>query len=284
MMKKVIVLSLVLAFCLSSAWALTPAIHSQAALKIAKEWENKRIKPILSTDGMITYMYGVTAVTVITKLFHSTDITLQAGETIEHIDAGDTIRWQVSPAYHGEGANKTLHVFVKPTDVGLRTSLTILTSKRAYRFSLKSSKTEHMAIVGFQYPEHYQDIVAKLKVENAIEKAKQQKVTIPDPMGEKKRYSIADLDFGYEIDGDDAVWKPVRVYNDGVKTIIELPEKAKYTKVPVLSVLDDSKEKAIANYRLLNNKFVVDMLFDKAILVSGVGGNQTRVTIEHKGN
>ncbi len=284
MMKKVVIVSLILAFCFGNSWALAPEVHNQAAIELAKEWQNKRIKPILSTEGMITYLYGVTAVTVITKLFHSTDIQLQAGETIEFIDAGDTVRWQIAPAYHGEGPNKTLHVFVKPTDVGLKTSLTVLTSKRAYRFSLASSKNQHMAIVGFQYPQHYQDIVADLKIQHAMEKAKTEKVTIPDPEANEKRMSIADLDFKYEIEGDDPDWKPIRVYNDGVKTIIELPEKAKYTNVPVLSVMDDSDEKAIVNYRLLNNRFVVDKLFAKAILVSGVGRNQTRVTIEYKEN
>ncbi len=284
MMKKVIILSIALAFFAGNVCALTPALHNQAALKLAEEWQNKRIKPILSQDGMILYLYGATAVTVKTKLFHSTDIQLEAGETVEYINAGDTVRWQIAPAYHGKGESKTLHVFVKPTDVGLKTNLTVLTSKRAYRFNLESSAKEHMPIVGFQYPRHYQDLVAKLKIQDEIERAKEKKRTIPSPEAEDKRLSIANLDFEYEIDGDDPVWKPVRVYNDGVKTIIELSEKARHTKVPVLSVIDDGNEKAIVNYRLLNNKFVVDMLFEKAILVSGVGGDQVKVTIKHKGN
>lgn len=282
MMKKFIILNVVLAFFGCNAWAMTPALHNKAALKLAEEWQNKRIKPILSYDGMILYLYGATAVTVKTRLFHSTDIQLEAGETVEHINAGDTVRWQVAPAYHGKGENKTLHVFVKPTDVGLKTNLTVLTSKRAYRFNLESSGKDHMPIVGFQYPKQYQDIVAQLKIQDELERADERKKTLPSPDADDKRLSIANLDFEYEIDGDDPVWKPIRVYNDGVKTIIELPEKAKYTKVPVLSVIDDGNEKAIVNYRLLNNKFVVDNLFEKAILVSGVGRHQTKVTIEHK--
>lgn len=285
-MKKYIVvfISLIFALTFGNAWAISPILQEEAAMKLAKEWQNKRIKPILSQDGKIVYLYGATAVTVKTKPYHTTDIELQAGETISAISVGDTVRWEIAPAYHGEGKNKTLHVFIKPTDVGLKTNITILTNKRAYRFNLESSKTQHMPIVGFQYPKHYQDIVAGLKVQDEIERAKERERTIANPEIKEKRMSIADLDFNYVIEGDDPVWKPVRVYNDGVKTIIELPEKAKYSKVPVLSVIDDTKQKGIVNYRLLNNKFVVDMLFHKAILVSGVGGDQVTVEIEWEKN
>ncbi len=283
MIKKVIlIISLALVLSINSVWAISPLLHNKAALQLAEEWQNKRIKPILSLDGKIVYVYGATAVTVLTKLYHSTDIELQAGETLQSISTGDTVRWVIEAAYHGKGKSKTLHIFVKPHDAGLTTNLTVLTSKRAYRFNLKSSKTEHMGIVGFEYPKHYQDIVRNLKAQDAIEKAKKEKITIPSPLKKDKRLSIADLDFNYGIDGDEPVWKPVRVYNDGVKTIIELAEKAKYTRVPVLSIIDEGNEKAIVNYRLLNNKFVVDMLFEKAILVSGVGRDQVKVIIEHK--
>ncbi|MBU1386948.1 MAG: P-type conjugative transfer protein TrbG [Proteobacteria bacterium] len=283
MKKKIsIIFTLTLLFSVCNAWAVTATLQNKAALILAEEWQNKRIEPILSEDGKIIYVYGATAVTIKTKLYHSTDIELEAGETIEALNAGDTIRWHFTPAYHGTLEAKTLHIFVKPIETGLKTNLTILTNKRAYRFNLESSKKDHMSIVGFEYPKHYSDIVANLKIQDQIEKEKAKKNSLPTIEDTSKRIAITALDFKYEIDGDEPSWKPVRVYNDGVKTIIELPEKAKYTKVPVLSVIDENRQKAIVNYRLLNNKFVVDMLFHKAILVSGVGGDQTIVNIEHK--
>ncbi|MCP3876130.1 MAG: P-type conjugative transfer protein TrbG [Desulfobacteraceae bacterium] len=282
--KILILISIALVFCVSNAWSMTSTAQKKAAVILAEKWQNNRIEPILSLDGKITYLYGATAVTIKTKLYHSTDIELQPGETIEALDAGDTVRWVFRPAYHGTGKAKTLHIFVKPTDTNLKTNLTILTNKRAYRFNLESSKKDHMSIVGFEYPKHYQDIVAGLKIQDQIEKEKAKKNSLPKVENTSKRIAVADLDFNYNINGDTPSWKPIRVYNDGVKTIIELPEKAKYTKVPVLSVVDENKQKAIVNYRLLDNKFVVDMLFHKAILVSGVGRDQTKVTIEYKEN
>ena len=41
-------------------------------------------------------------------------------------------------------------------------------------------------------------------------------------------------------------------------------------------------EAAIVNYRLQGSRFVVDSIFDKAILISGVGDRQDRVTITRR--
>jgi type IV secretion system protein VirB9 len=35
----------------------------------------------------------------------------------------------------------------------------------------------------------------------------------------------------------------------------------------------------MVNYRLQGDRYIVDTVFDKAILIAGVGGNQRRVTI-----
>jgi type IV secretory pathway VirB9-like protein len=85
MTKKLIILTSILVFFSCNAWAITEVLQKKAALTLAEEWQNRRIKPILSQDGKITYLYGATAVTVKTKLYHSTDIELQAGETVTHI-------------------------------------------------------------------------------------------------------------------------------------------------------------------------------------------------------
>ena len=57
------------------------------------------------------------------------------------------------------------------------------------------------------------------------------------------------------------------------------------TEAPTLLVIrkdgdafsDD--ESVMVNYRVQNNRYIVDTLFDKAILVAGVGDSQDRVTI-----
>jgi len=57
------------------------------------------------------------------------------------------------------------------------------------------------------------------------------------------------------------------------------------TEAPTLLVvrkdggLFSDAETVMVNYRVQNNRYIVDSVFDKAILVAGVGSSQDRVTI-----
>ena len=96
--------------------------------------------------------------------------------------------------------------------------------------------------------------------------------------------AIGNLDFAYSVTGDTA-WKPLRVYNDGQKTIIQMPSIMAQTEAPTLLLLNkeggifSEDETVMVNYRLQGDRYIVDTVFDKAILIAGVGGNQSRVTI-----
>ena len=59
-----------------------------------------------------------------------------------------------------------------------------------------------------------------------------------------------------------------------------MPRSVKSTNIPLLMTLEpESKKPVIVNYRYQNNKFIVDALFDKAVLISGVGMKQKKITI-----
>ncbi|HDX6242850.1 TPA: TrbG/VirB9 family P-type conjugative transfer protein, partial [Campylobacter fetus subsp. venerealis] len=77
------------------------------------------------------------------------------------------------------------------------------------------------------------------------------------------------LDFGYTIEGKSDL-KPLRVYNNGIKTYIQMPKNMKFYEAPSLMILDKNNNKEIVNYRLKFDTFIVDRLFSKAILISGV--------------
>ena len=98
---------------------------------------------------------------------------------------------------------------------------------------------------------------------------------------------LGDLSFDYELSGS-ASWKPVRVYNDGRKTIIEMPGTMQQTEAPTLLVvrkeggLFTDDETVLVNYRVQGNRYIVDTVFDRAILIAGVGSSQDRVTISRR--
>lgn len=261
---------------------LTPS--ERKILELSKKWDRRSEKLPLFGDGEILYyLYDNTSVTIISGLFRTTDIFLQPGEDIKHIDCGDTVRWIISVGYEGEGSRVIPHIFIKPRVADLLTTLTILTDRRAYHFLLKSQEREHNAIVGFQYPEDIKRVVDSVTKREVKAQATQEFYKINSIDG---RLSVEDLDFNYAISQSGfshVYWKPLRVYNDGQKTIIEMPKIVKNKEVPVLYTLGHGNEEEIVNYRYKNNRFVVDKLFDKALLVSGSGSNKKSVTIEYKG-
>jgi type IV secretion system protein VirB9 len=133
-----------------------------------------------------------------------------------------------------------------------------------------------MSRIGFTYPE---DANAKWEALKAHEAKAEKDSTIPQT-GEY----LGDLNFNYDVDGD-ARWKPVRVYNNGIKTIIQMPGTMEQTEAPVLLVIRSEggvftdEEKDIVNYSVQGDRFIVDTVFDKAVLIAGVGSGQDRVTI-----
>ena len=250
---------------------LTP--NEQKALKIARDWQARsatQLPPVPGPDGAIQFLHGSVQPSIVCAVMQVTDIELQPGEQINNINIGDSARWLVEPAVTGAGVAEVQHIVVKPMDVGLETSLMVTTNRRTYHFRLKSHKTEYMPKVSFIYPDAVQQRFLALKERQTEEKEKN---TIP----ETQEY-LGNLDFAYRISGDNAPWKPVRVYNDGTKTIIQMPPKMRQTEAPSLLVMTNEGE-ALVNYRLQGDRFIVDQLFDKAMLIAGVGSKQTKVTI-----
>ena len=62
-----------------------------------------------------------------------------------------------------------------------------------------------------------------------------------------------------------------------------MPSIMQMYEAPVLLTLNDGTE-SLVNYRLHGDTFIVDQLFDRAVLLSGVGSNQSKVTIERDSN
>lgn len=260
----------------------TLTAQERAALAIAKRWEAGSatgIKPVAGPGGTIKFLYGAQQPSIVCAVLQVCDVSLQAGEQVNSINLGDTARWTVEPAITGSGPNEVQHLIIKPMDVGLETSLVVTTNRRSYHLRLRSHRTEYMPQVSFTYPEEAQ---AKWDVIQRREKQERADNTLP-ATGEY----LGDLSFDYELSGS-ASWKPVRVYNDGRKTIIEMPGAMQQTEAPTLLVVrreggafsDD--ETVMVNYRIQGQRYIVDTVFDRAILIAGVGKSQDRVTITRR--
>lgn len=269
----------------------SPVLSDQEkqALAIAKRWQagngNGGIKPFAGPDGSIQFAYGVQSPSVVCAVLQICDITLEPGEFApqDGVNLGDSQRWTVSSTVSGSGQNETQHILLKPMDVGLSTTVVITTNRRAYHIRLKSHRTDFMPKVSFTYPQDRQAEWGRVQsLQNEIAQKQREENTMPG----SKEY-LGNLSFDYEIKGK-APWKPIRAYNDGHKTIVQLPETIQQAEAPTLLLLNkkgslfSEPETGLVNYRLQGDRFIVDSVFNKAVLISGVGKRQVKVTITRK--
>lgn len=203
------------------------------------------------------------------------DIELQPGEKVIGVpDVGDSVRWGISPAHSGSGADEVTHVIVKPHEAGLDTNLVIATDRRMYHLRLVSSPTNYVSDVAFSYPA---DDKAAWDATIAANEAKKSDVVATLP-----KLTADALNFSYSIKdvSGSPKWMPLRVFDDGSHTYIQMPPGMAATEAPVLVLLDKSGDEQLVDYRLRGDYFVVDRIIDRAALEAGVGHSRDRVVIK----
>jgi P-type conjugative transfer protein TrbG len=261
------------------AYSLVVPFHAFAAdgvtaneakgMGISTQWRGSRGLVTKGADGKVIFLYGEVQPSVVCSPLQVCDIELQGGEVVRDVLVGDTVRWKVEPATSGAAGGQAIHLIVKPSEPGLVTSMVVTTSRRTYHIQLKSHSTQYMARVGFEYPE---DVSTKLADINARLEAS----TIPGA-----GVPAEQLNFSYSVSGS-AGWRPTRVYSDGLKTYIQFPRSISGQDAPVLFVTSGGQNR-IVNYRMKGDMMVVDYHVDRAVLVSGVGWKQEKITIRRGG-
>lgn len=236
-----------------------------------------------STDffnSMMTYNYmpGV-LYTIYTAPMHITDITLAPGEKLISEAAGDTLRWQVAQTYSGQGSDLTQHILVKPTQSGLNNTMVITTDQRVYHVILQSTDNSYMASVQWTYGN---DMVSYGNNANATPPATSSNNNDPS-------VDLTNLNFNYKfgmVQGDRPAWYPVRVFNDGRQTYIQLPQNYDSTQLPMLFVADDSGNYGTSvNWRYRAPYMIADVVLKNARLQTGVPSTtQTVVQIKATGS
>lgn len=200
-----------------------------------------------------------------------TDIALQPGEQLVGagpVAAGDTVRWIIGDTESGSGANRRIHILVKPTRADLQTNLVINTDRRTYHIELRAAERTYMASVSWSYP---QDELIALRRQNAEARAAQPAATSPLD-------ALESLNFRYRIEGDNPAWRPVRAFDDGRQVFIEFPSGIAQGEMPPLWIIGAQGGAELVNYRVRGRYMVVDRLFGGAELRLG-GERQRRVRI-----
>lgn len=237
--------------------------------RLSGQWQSSDGVVTRGPDGKVIFLFGEIQPSIVCSPLQVCDIELQAGEIVRDVLLGDTVRWKVEPATSGAPEAQAVHLIVKPAEPDLETSMVVTTSRRTYHIRLKSHHRDYMARVGFEYPD---DIAMRLKEINARMDAS----TVPGAGVPAEK-----LNFGFHMSGS-ARWRPTRIYSDGEKTYIQFPSTLSGQDAPVLFVVSGG-ENRIVNYRMKGVLMVVDYAIDKAILVSGVGRQQQKISIRRGG-
>lgn len=269
-------------------------VQQKAGLAIAGRWRDAgaggAAPPVAGADGAVVFAFGGAEPTVVCAVLQVCDVELQAGEQVNSINIGDSARWLITPAVSGPQAGEVQHLVIKPMDVGLATSLMVTTDRRTYHMALVSRREDYMPRVAFTYPADTAAQWANLRRHVAEAAALEQARVARDTAMPGARAAngsqeyLANLRFNYTITGE-ADWKPVRVFNDGAKTVIEMPRTLPQGEAPALVVLrkggaiSNAADTTLVNYRVQDGRYIVDQVFDQAVLVAGVGKRQERVTI-----
>lgn len=187
-----------------------------------------------------------------------TALSLGVGEEIVSLAAGDSVRWQIAQTSSGSGPQSQAHVLIKPFERGLSTSLVITTSQRVYLLLLRSGDTFIAQVSWTPAP-------PPMPPPPVAEQAPASAVGAPS---EPQMLATA---FHIKPRGRRPAWTPSAVMTDGRRTYVAMPLQALSAEIPVLSLIDESGQSALANYRQEGALLIVDGVIGLAELRLGVG-------------
>ena len=256
-----------------------------SAAAVSHQWETGVATPTPGSDGRVLYVFGQGMPVMVCAPLRVCAIELQAGEHLQsQPQIGDSRRWEITPVMSGSGLDVTPLLIVKPIEPGLETDLIVPTDRRTYVLRLVSDPTRFASRLAFQYPGENsvkwatfqaQQDAAKSDADTIAEqeRAKDKQAGVV-PMADD---ALDNLYFDYKLSGD-ASLRPERVLDDGQHTYLIYPNDGRFRELPTLLMVVSGKTELV-NFRVDGSRYIVDRLFDRAVLVVGVGKKQTRVTI-----
>jgi type IV secretion system protein VirB9 len=241
-----------------------------------RAYQTSGIARTVVQGNFVTFPYGHAQPTLTCTVLRACVIELEAGEIVLARIAGDTERWEISPAPAGPDG-RTVLIVVKPRDCNVTTNLVLATDRRVYDLTLDAPpcrgrstnpQQPYVRHVRFYYPD---ETIARWAE--------------PPPSAPGRiAPDVLALNFAYRVKKDRRFpWQPAQVFDDGARVYLKLPEEARHAEAPVLFVLEPDGSKVLINYTVTGgDTYVTDRLFDRGVLVAGVDGKERRVLIERK--
>lgn len=216
---------------------------------------------------------------IITSPKAITDFRLKPGESIagQPIVNNSTTSWQFTMGTSIENGETIQHLFIKPSIVGLDTSMIILTNQRTYYFRVASFEESYMTALRFNYPiDSGKGYFVTEDFENFISEQNKAK--------EETGYTInmSNVNYNYKISKykGNPTWIPQSCFSDGLKTYIQFPiVMLKTDEMPSVYV-EKGGAVTLVNYRVKGNVYMIDTIIsdDQRILLKSSEKEQVRIT------
>lgn len=247
--------------------------------------EQKAI-PMPADNRLVVYPYDPNdTYPVLTIPGSATHIELEPGEEVQAFALGDSIQWKVEK-------NRN-NVFIRPLRPNAFTSATMVTNRRTYQLTFRSSPPggNWYQRVNWQYPDMivFDADTAPRPMEQKMPLQQPQAgfsgiggAGMPGSMnprdmpitdlspGVRPATSTADiinnLNFDYKITGE-ADFRPNEVFDDGTFTYVKLPLKTR--QMPALFVKGPTGTYDLINYTIQDRTLKVQGIFSTAVLKIG---------------
>ncbi len=264
---------------------VTLSATAQQAVEFSASWRAQQNGAAPGPDGRVLFAFGAGLPSVVCAPLRVCLIELQPGEKLlGEPQIGDSVRWNVAPATYGKGDENTAVLVLKPQMPGLDTNLLITTDRRAYYVRLVSKAEDYVSRVAFVYND---DDGGRKWKEHFAEQKRAELVTARDSGQAQPALLLAveHLHFDYQIKGGDENIRPRRVFDDGSKTYIQMSANVANREAPVFVVVGPDGKGEVVNYRMRDQIYIVDRLFERAQLVLGSGKKAQKVEISraHRG-
>lgn len=235
----------------------------------------------IDVNGFTVFPYGHGHAELACGVLRVCVVQLAPGETLTVPPiVSDTARWAVRVVREGDGNHAPVAIVqVKYCD--LAANLVLVTEGRVYRllldspacdakrenFTARSSPATHVA---FYYPD-----------ESGVPGPAPTLVHAP-----RRAPASAPMvvNRAYVVKADKAIaWRPSLVYDDGTRTVIELPAAARREALPVLYGLAEDGSREVVKYTVMGSTYTADRVFRAAALVVRSGKAERVVRIENRG-
>lgn len=209
--------------------SLTQTERTQRAIEF---WANRTGAVIPGPDGRVVHVFGQATPTLVCTPGQACLLELEPGEVVQdNVVQADLMGWSVELRLRDIDPPQIYFAFKPLPEAPRLTNFFIITDQRIYNINLVKDLRYSTPILSFIYPDTQQRKMEE-RIE-ALKVAKQQKAAADraERATRTARTGVSttrgtvpadELDFDYRIAGS-APFRPLRVYNDGRRTYVDLP-------------------------------------------------------------